>query len=390
MSTPPEQPGDESTPEQELSIEAQLDDLLSKIEDAEPGTLDPQVLPTPAQPTKPAIKAEQAATPAPSAELEIDALLNASPAEPPAESPTSEEIDELLNAPPAEAATVEPEQEQMLSALNTALKDLPEQPPADEPVETLSVEDQLQQEISALMSAEPAGSESHVPREASVTVIDEDDDDVLAGSFESPESLAAIEAAHAPTSSTEDQIAMEIEGLLATDQAPAATATAEPTNDVLEAIDELDQMLAQEIDADDELAGDFQSVEDLTAGIQVEEQLQAAEDDEHAATARDVAAELDSQPEDLPAPPSAETTEDPFKELDEAVDKAEPQRKAALQAADVKDWLTTAKDKLLVACFAINWPARRFLSVELRANLGYIALLNLFFGVGFWIVLILF
>ena len=389
MSTPPEQPGDANAPEPQEAIEAQLDNLLSKIEDAEPGTLDPQVLPNPAQPTA---QPPQQAT---SADLEIDALLNQPPNETPTEAPTEAEIDALLNAPPVDTAPAEPEQEQMLDALNTALQDLPKQPPADEPSEERSVEEQLEQEISALMSAEPEASAAPATHEAAAlpasttTVIDEEEDDALVGSFESPESLAALEAAQSPAPSTADQIAMEIEGLLDTDQEP--TATAEPSET---AINELDQMLAQEIDDDDELAGDFQSVEDLTAGIQVQDSSQALEDDEHAATARDVAAELDSQPEDLPAPP-ATAGEDPFKELDEAADKidemqAQPQRRAALQASDVNGWLETAKDRLLVACYWINWPARRFLSAEWRANLGYIALLNLFFGVGLWVVRILF
>lgn len=365
MSTPPEQPGDANAPE----------------------------------PTKPP-------APAASAELEIDALLNEAPAEEPTraeehEPPTEAEIDALLNAPPAEAASTEPEpdpeQDELLAALNTSLKELPEQPQAEEPAQSLSIEDQLQQEIEALMSAEPEISKDHAARASAKAsanvVIDDDDEDVLAGRFASPEELAGIEAAQAPAGpSTEDQIAMEIEGLLATDQAPAATATAEPRET---AIDELDQMLAQEIDEDDELAGDFHSVEDLTAGIQIDENTPSAEDDEHAATARDVAAELDSQPEDLPAPPSADASEDIFKELDKVVgqkstDKAQPRRLAALQASDMKGWLETAKEMLLVACYWINWPARRFLSTEWRANLGYIALLNLFFGVGLWVVRILF
>lgn len=383
MSTPPEQPGDTNASQPKLSIEEQLDELLSKIEAADPSLSAQQVQPTTAQPTRAKAQTQAQAS---SAQAHVDALLDESQGG----TPSQAEIDALLNGPPAEATSAEQEQEQeqMLASLNTALKDIPEPSTADEPAEELSMEERLQQEIMALLPPEPEAAAPATPDVLTDTADEEeDDDDVLAGSFESPESLAAMEAAQPPTPSTQDQIAMEIESLLA-EQQPRPTAEPSET-----AMDELDQMLAQEIDADDELAGDFHSVEDLTAGIQINDHAGAATDDEHAATARDVAAELDSQPENLPAPPPSDATEDPFKELDEIVGKPrqnQPQRRAALQADDFKDWLQAAKERLLVACYWINWPARRFLTTEWRANLGYIALLNLFFGVGIWIVRILF
>ena len=369
MSTPPEQPGGPDTPEAPKLIEEQLDDLLSKIESAEPGTLDPDVLP----------KSAEAASPAPqaSADTEIQAMLDAPP--------TQAEINALLDSPPAETTADEPanpgpppeepmptEQAEMLSAMNTALQGLPEDPPADESTsasaepepaeasgEELSIEEQLQQEIAALMEAEDDGQSPPDP-------------------VDQP--------------STEDQIAMEIEGLLTTEEAPAAAATAEPAE---AAIEELDQMLAQEIDEDDELAGDFHSVEDVTAGIQVEDPSELAVDDEHAATARDVAAELDSQPEDMPAEPEPGPIAEPVAAIAEAPAAEAENESPENQLFDDKptDWrgrLELGKEKLLSTCYLINWPARRFLSAEWRANLGYIALLNLFFGVGLWIVLILF
>lgn len=329
--------------------------------------------------------------------------------------PTAEEIDALLNEPPAADATSEQvpaetaEQSEMLASLNSALQNLPSDAPANEPAptyerasnevkaepaEAMSIEDKLQQEIASLMNAEPQAAAA----QASQTPANElDGVDALTSSFEAPETVAAISETPAAEPSIEDQIAMEIEDLLAVDEPASATATAavEPPE---AAIDELDQMLAQEIDADDELAGDFQSVEDVTAGIQTDSAAATTIDDEHAATARDVAAELDTQPEDLPAPPPAvevEPAEDPLAVLAEIADTAEKnevehQRQAAMQTPDWVRWLEIGRERLLDLCFLVNWPARRFLTAEWRANLGYIALLNLFFGVGLWIVLIVF
>ncbi|MEO0476581.1 MAG: hypothetical protein AAF085_11525 [Planctomycetota bacterium] len=391
MSNPPEQTGNADGSTNDPPIEKQLDALLSKIDAAEPGTLDPDVLPASAQPATPA---PQANAEAPDADAEIQAMLNAPEAgsspEPEIdallnEPPTEAEIDALLNAPPAESAISEPtpaeptsaeepmpaEQAQMLSAMNDALQGVADEPPAQEPSQELSIEEQLQQEIAALMDGEHADTEAETQAMAggvdlAASVVDE-------GSTE-----------QAQAASTEDQIAMEIEGLLEVDQT-TATATAETPE---AAIDQLDQMLAQEIDEDDELAGDFQTVEELTAGIQVDDPGQLAADDEHAATARDVAAELDSQPEDMPPAPQA--VPEPVAAAVEAPSKPEDNELFDSEPTDWLGKLEAGKAKLLNACYLINWPARRFLTAEWRANLGYIALLNLFFGVGLWIVLILF
>ena len=352
MTTPPNQPGKR----RDMPLEKQLDALLVEIEEAEPGVIDPGVLPSDYQPKAAAQAAEQApSTPAPAPPAA------ASPAEPSASETT-------------------PEQADMLAALNTALQGIAGDPPAEEAGEPeaaatqeLSMEEKLQQEIAALMNGEP---QAESKAEASP---------------------AAATASAVAEPSTEDQIAMEIESLLNAEQAAAEEQTeASPES----SIDELDKMLASEIDADDDLAGDFQTVEDATAGIQVAVPTGPSVDDEHAATARDVAAELDSQPEDLPRAkpePVAATekpNEDPFAVLAEIAETAEVseeeyQQQVARQQIDYRGWLDKAKDRLFSTCYLVNYPARR-LSAEWRANLGYIALLNLFFGVGLWIVLILF
>lgn len=369
--------------------------MLLEIESVEPGALDPAVLPKSAQPEATKSAAVQGS---PSAEAEIDALLNAPPVQAEA-SPTAEA------AAPAETAATDAataEQAGMLAALNSALQGLNDEPPTDAPApasaeaaaspqsvpaeESLSMEDKLQAEIAALMNAEPQAATA-AEAEASLqaaTDVEPDDMDALEGSFESPESLGVASSAAAtsadPTSTTEDLIAQEIEGLLNISQdEPAAQASADT------AIDELDKMLAQEIDADDDLAGDFQSVEDLTAGIQVPDTAANDIDDAHAATARDVAAELDSQPEDLPDASFEPVTgpagpdEDPFAVLDQLATTAEKNEQAhevsvARQAPDWAHWLEVGREKLLSTCYLVNWPARRFLNNEWRATLGLISL----------------
>ena len=374
MSTPPDQPGSSNA---DKRIEQQLDELLIQIEEVEPGIIDPLVLPSSYRDKAEAAREEQ----------EKVAATTQAPIE------TAEEP--AAAAPEPAAAETTPEQADMLASLNAALQGLSGDPPADEPsepeaqaaeqdapnaaepAEELSMEEKLQQEIAALMNAEPQV-------EAPAT----------------QESATEGTATEETGQSTEDQIAMEIEGLLNAEQGATASDT---EADKEKAIDELDKMLASEIDADGELTGEFQTVEDVTAGIQVEVPTEPSTDDAHAATARDVAAELDSQPEDLPATtpePVAATAEqpaeDPFAVLAEIAETAEVseadyQEQLASQKPkrDYRAWFETAKDRLFTACYAINWPARR-LSTEWRANLGYIALLNLFFGVGLWIVLILF
>lgn len=362
-----------------VPVQKQLDDLLSKIETEEPGTLDPSVLPSSFQPA--VDKAEE------NKPSEEKALVEpATPAAP-------EAAAEPANIEPAEAPSTtdaaEPTDEQaaMLAALNSALQGMnpgsePEAQAAEtsqaaEPAEaatetavSLDADDELQQEIAALINGEPSTT------------------------TESPASEAP--AADSNELSTEDQIAMEIEGLLNADQPAVPEEQPQPQQqqEVDEtSIDELDQMLANEIDEDDELLGDFQTVEAITAGIETAEPAAITTDDEHAATARDVAAELDTQPEDLASQAKPAPGEDPFAALAEIAQTAEKNEQEYQERVrlSLPVWIRRfqeAKERLLKFCFALNWPARRFLTTEWRANLGYIALLNLFFGVGIWLYLI--
>lgn len=446
--TPPTSPDE---PEVELTIQQQLDELLVAIEKQEPGTLDPKVLPDAYRKQIEGEKApepepaEQATAPPPPAQEseadvqdEINALLDSamdSPTEPeasaeldpkPEAQPTAseqtpqDEVAEALadfeealdSSPTAEetSATPEPEptpapkapekpaspekaknspaEEDMLAALNQALKDMepdelasfgppkqktePPSEPDPKPTEQTTAlepasksEADLQAEINALLN-NPAGPEP-------------------AAKSTNADTTSAAENAE------QDRIADEIEDLLNQNEDPAQQEEA-PT------IDDIDQMLAKEIDIDDELdddlLGDFQSVDDVTAGIQTETpEPEPAIADPGGATASDVADELDSQPENQPV---AEESEDPLEALSkiaEVVDKnqAEDEALAATQIT-LPAWFTKlrrAGDRLLRTCFMINWPARRFLTAEWRANLGYLALIHLFIGVAMWFYLII-
>lgn len=393
MSTPPNQPGQAKPDKAKQTLAAQLDELLIQIEEVEPGALDQDVLPQ-------SYLNERVLASLANAEQAVQSAV---------ETPTPAAVTETP-PPPTEAPEASPEQADMLAALNSALQGMGGATPADEPAPSepaadtdasLSMEDKLQAEIASLMNSDPQVAEPTVTEtEASELAAKDTLDEDTAGNFESPENLAdATQPASSSATNTEDQIAMEIEGLLNADQAQPESEAPDETG-----IDELDKMLAQEIDADDELAGDFQSVEQLTAGIQVPEQMDTATEDAHAATARDVAAELDSQPEDLPkaaeepiATPQAPAQDDPFAVLEQlptterkSRDEDEHSQRDAMRMPNWAYWVETARELLLNACFVLNWPARRYLTTEWRANLGYIALLNLFFGVGLWIVLILF
>jgi len=383
--TPPPSKGNSPSDKPKVSVQQQLDELLVKIETEEPGTLDPNLLPSSFR-AEMGEKTEQAepkpapeATPKPEAKSET-------PSEQP-EAPADQAAIESAEDPtkPAEPEPTE-DQAAMLAALNSALQDMnpgskqdsgadaaaqTEEPTtaSSNTAEELSPDEKLQQEIAALINSEPEVSAEATKASESSTVENE--------------------------LSTEDQIAMEIEGLLNTDQ-QAAPEPSQPQQEVDKtSIDELDQMLANEIDEDDELSGDFHTVEAITAGIEPAEAAALTADDEHAASARDVAAELDTQPEELISRNKVDTSsgEDPLAaiaEIAQVAEKNEREYQANVRLS-LPVWvrrLKDAKERLLSICFVLNWPARRFLTTEWRANLGYIALLNLFFGVGIWLYLI--
>ena len=421
--------------EPELSIEQQLDKLLVQIEEQEPGTIEQDVLPQSLRQQQQQAAQDKASNePAGKQSDEVaDALAQFENAMQPAEPASEPEVPvpaaEVTDEPaPAQEEHPEPD---MLAALNAALKDLdpdsttkfgpPKEQPAPLPDDALAVEsaapeveteaepiaqaepeaaaaaptgDTLTNEINALLNAQAetkASDASEALTEAATPITAEP-----AAATEAPRAAGGVAEAQEQDSATQERIAAEIEDLLNTSQA-LAEGDASPT------IDDIDQMLADEIDLDDELSGDFQSVQEITAGIQV---------DDHTASASDVAAELDSQPESQPAPPAPavepepEPAEDPFALLAAIANKAEKnevEHRKKMSRAQLwqklvnrfgflkkinPDTIRTAGERLLKACYLLNWPARRFLTSEWRANLGYLALIHLFAGVAVWLYLI--
>lgn len=368
--TPTNTPKTADAPQEaELSLEEQLEHLLTQIEEAEPGTLSQDTAPEPAK-TDPV-------------QAEIEALLASEPATPSSEPPTNTSDD-------AQAA----DETSMLAALESALRDLDPEKDAGhaEPASTTTSDVELQEEINDLLNSAP----QLLPEQPEAPP-----SEPVALEAAAPEAVAAAEPAPSPVPAAEltdeERIAQEIEDLLNVD-APDDAKTPPPN------IDDIDKMLANEIDADDDLLGDFHSVQDVTAGIQTQ---QPPAQDEYAASAQDVAAELDTQPEDLPPVPTPPPNlaakqapqEDPLAVLSQIADTAEQAdiqyqaQQAELAKKPPIDWaakLDDARRRLLRTCFVINWPARRFLSLEHRANLGYIALLNLFAAAAVWVYLIVF
>lgn len=425
----------------ELSVREQLDELLIAIEQQEPGTVQSDLLPASyrlnedgdANGSQPS----PAAQPQASAEQPLEAELEAEADDvaqamaefeqalgPTDDSPANalnlgtdadvdDSQDELAAAPvesdrtadvgsdaraPAPSQTREPAtaaEADMLAALNAALtdlgggmkKDAPDQPAAasaapseqdastndnvDADADTTKDAD-VQAEIDALLSAEPIST----PQSAG--------DDPAANAS------AQVDGAQ-PEPSTEDQIAQEIENLLSTASAsppqadPASASLANPNDDPAD-IGDLDKMLADEIDLDtqldSDLAGDFQSVDAVTAGIQIDDGSKTA-DDPHAASARDVAAELDTQPEGVSSNDQT-FDEDPFAAIAaiaEVAEKNEAEHQAQVaQTSRAKpkiDW-PGLKQRInahsLRICYAINYPARRYLTHEWRETLGLISL----------------
>lgn len=383
--SPPTNPDTGSADQAALSVKEQLDRLLAQIESEEPGTIDPAALPEGFNKGRQAdgVQASQSASDEELADAaaSFEAALDTSQEldEPPAEAPAP------ALAEPAPAAATEPEADEadseetdMLAALNAALQDLnpgsdaaneaepevetktqdqaPPTQPADTPESEQDTEKRLQDEINAVLTATPDAEPS-------------DADQPGDGGAD------------------QDQIVADIQHLLESESEPGADDPDQPTEADADdpSIDELDRMLANEIAEDEELAGDFQSVEDLTAGIKTPERDAVEAADEHAASARDVAAELDNQPEE--APLGNDEARDPPAALAQIADTA--QQNHVAHEASWPRRLARAGERALRVCHAINWPARRFLNYEWRETLGYVSLTVAFSAVAVWLYLIL-
>ncbi|MEM9021645.1 MAG: hypothetical protein AAGC44_13870, partial [Planctomycetota bacterium] len=200
-----------------------------------------------------------------------------------------------------------------------------------------------------------------------------------------PAEITAQETA-AEEPSTEDQIVAEIEDLLGTEaeaQADAADeAEAEATSPGDPTIAEIDQLLAAEAEQDEELVGDFQSVDDVAAGIEPTGPAQKLSDARATETAEGsadaISAELDSQPEDSPDT----FTPKPEAEREEPAESRLDLWRARLMGIPWRLIARRTEQTALTLCGIINWPARRLLAPEWRSYVGYIAVLNVFVGLA--------
>ncbi len=200
-----------------------------------------------------------------------------------------------------------------------------------------------------------------------------------------PPSAPAAAAVTADTDVPDDQsLVAEIDSLLAAElEAPAqAAAAAEPEpadNPAAEpdpTIDQIDQMLAMEAEDDEELIGEFFSSDDVISGITpgtgeaYNAQSEDAPDDEPAPADQAIAA--------APAAPTTPADEDPGE--------------AGRRKRFGFDWhgaLAVVDRVALRVCWLLNWPARRYLSREWRATLGYLALLQVGGAAAVWLLLVI-
>jgi hypothetical protein len=190
--------------------------------------------------------------------------------------------------------------------------------------------------------------------------------------------------ADAAEASAEELIAEEIQGLLdsaAEDESTAPDEVADDAGASDPTIDEIDRMLADEAEQDEELIGDFQSVQDVAAGVKPEGPGQRLSD--HGPSERDgsasaVADELDNQPE--------HAEPDTFEPNPEAEGAAAPGWFDRMRGMPWRGVGEKVEKVALAACGVMNWPVRRLLAPEWRSYVGVIALLNVFVGIAAFVV----
>lgn len=410
--TPPSTPDDADAAV--LSIQDQLDALLAKVEvdHAEQGNPADSASSAEAQAMMPA----PPPPPAPADDLaEITAALDATepdqPATPPPSAPASampdaagssasddaalpaidQEINALLQSMDGPEESTEDDADGPIATDAAVLSDSAPTPSAQEPVEEPGASS-LEDEIAALLAQSEVDPEVEAAA-AKIAERDAEQAEIEAAMFQRPAPRpAATEPASEPAmeaadtaGDTEDLIAAEIDGLLDSEAELEATAPDQIEPDTAGAdadpsISEIDRMLADEAEQDEDLIGDFQSVQDIAAGIVPDGPAQKLSD--HLPTDADgsadaVASEIDDQPELNPQP-----------------DTFEPQPQGQSETA-LRDRITGMPWRAighrieriaLGVCGLINWPVRRLLAPEWRSYVGVIALLNIFIGVAVFVV----
>lgn len=393
--TPPSTPDDADAAV--LSIQDQLDALLAKVEEDHAELDDPAAAAAEAEPQPDTPAPQPPAAPADDL-AEIAAALDAAEPEQSAAPTPSAMPDAAGTSAPDEAAL--PAIDQEINALLESM-DGPEesaedaaQPPSaadaaepSEPAPAPSAEESADSSLEAEIAALLAESEVDPEVEAAAANIAERDAEqaeIERAMFQRPEPKPAADEPDS-AGDMEQLIAAEIEGLLDSEAELEASAPNEIEPETAEAdtdpsISEIDRMLADEAEQDEELIGDFQSVQDIAAGIVPDGPAQKLSD--HLPTEPDgsadaVASEIDDQPE-----------------LNTEPDTFEPQPEGQPKTA-LRDRLTglpwraighRIERVALGVCGLINWPVRRLLAPEWRSYVGVIALLNIFVGLAAFVV----
>lgn len=198
-----------------------------------------------------------------------------------------------------------------------------------------------------------------------------------------PQAVEPVAAVQPDSDLPDDQsLVAEIDSLLAAElEAPAKAAeeaapeTGESAADVPDpTIDQIDQMLAMEAEDDDDLIGEFFSSDDVISGITPGTGEAYLASDE---------AESEKETANKPSPA---TQPEPAATATPTPEEAAPGKRLNI------DWrrvLAVADRLSLRLCWLLNWPARRYLSSEWRATLGYLALLQVGGAAAVWLLLVI-
>lgn len=249
----------------------------------------------------------------------------------------------------------------------------------------------LDAEIEALLAEQPIDPEVlGAAEEIAQRDAEEAEQNKEALRLRAAEAAQLLEAIDGDATPTEDDITSEIDSLLAAaEDTPIAPATkaqdsappAEPT------IDQLDQMLATEAQDDDDLdlAGSFFSTDAIAAGDTAGggETLDLGD----GLTGSFTGGESPNATPDVFPVDRADTHPVPEPGGEESIDMDAPV--AWWRKIDWQHVMAIAEEITRRVCWLINWPARRFLTAEWRATVGYLALLQVAGAAAVWLFLVI-
>ncbi|XAM01250.1 hypothetical protein OT109_07635 [Phycisphaeraceae bacterium D3-23] len=280
------------------------------------------------------------------------------------------EIDALLSQPPApvdEAASAGAAPQGASVATGMDIPNNPSSADLDAELEALLAESPIDAEV--LNAAEDMAK-----RDAEEA---ERNQEALRQRAEEAANAMALAARGEPDEQADEDITAEINGLLAAEEEAAAEEAASDTGDDAPAqdptIDQIDQMLAEGTDdEDDAIDGAFYSAQDVATD--------------------NLVGPGETLPDDATLPGTFDTTD---ASADDKADE-ETQAEAEPDKLSLRDKLTRyGKPALRIAgklalqgCWLLNWPARKFLTTQWRATLGYVALLQAVGALAVWLYLV--